>query len=214
MFSCGKSWSETSEIFKISEVSTTQNDSSHIRRAKLVAFNNPNRVIITILIVWLLVGCAPSASRPTAVITTVTSTSVPPTDTPTYVSPKDTLTPVSPTGTSTPAYTIAASVDDIVGTWYSSFKNLYLRFYEDRLLHQAHSIDSLDLHPYAKCDIWFEDTQMYLKEKKVYGVPSCGEEIGIYEVRLYSEGTIQIVKVRDRCSPRAGDTALKLVGVP
>lgn len=51
---------------------------------------------------------------------------------------------------------------------------------------------------------------MYLKDKKVFGVPSCGDAIGIYEVRLYPEGNIQIVIIEDSCLPRAGDTAMKL----
>jgi hypothetical protein len=59
-------------------------------------------------------------------------------------------------------------------------------------------------------EIWFEETQMHVKDKEVSGVPACGDAIGIYEVRLYPEGYIRIVVIKDSCSPRAGDTALKL----
>jgi hypothetical protein len=55
---------------------------------------------------------------------------------------------------------------------------------------------------------------MYLKEKAVSGVPSCGDEPAVYEVRLYPDGKIRIVKIKDKCPPRAGDTALKLDPVP
>ncbi len=99
---------------------------------------------------------------------------------------------------------------DIVGIWQSPTKGLYLRFNEDGTLHQARSLDGLDTEPYAISDIWFQGTQMNLKERSVSGVPSCGDDPAIYEVHLLSGGYIQIVKIQDSCSPRAGDTALKL----
>lgn len=97
-----------------------------------------------------------------------------------------------------------------MGVWHSPAKGLYFRFFEEGTLHQAHSLDRLDTEPYAISEIWFEGTQMNLKEKAVSGVPSCGDDPAIYEVHLFSGGNIQIVKVREKCSPRAGDTALKL----
>ena len=73
-----------------------------------------------------------------------------------------------------------------------------------------YSLDSLDYKSYAICKVRFEGTQMFLKEKAVSsGIPSCGDTPGIYEVRLFPDGKIKIVKIKEECSPRAGDTALQ-----
>ncbi len=172
-----------------------------------------------ILVTLTSIGCVAPAAAPTPVPPMGTQTSVPPVSTstlitpsasPTAVSLNTTPTSVPPTNTPTPDFTLASSITDIAGVWQSQAKGLYFRFFEDGILHQAHSLDSLDTEPYAICEIWFEGTQMYLKEKAVSGVPSCGDDPAIYEVHLLLGGHIQIVKVQDKCPPRAGDTALKL----
>lgn len=192
------------------------------RSAKFTKMSRPRLThlwIELILVTLTLIGCIAPAAAPTPVPSTTTQTAGPPTTTPTSLPPTATPTARPPTTTpttvqatnvTTPAFTLATSIKDIVGTWYNPPLGLYLRFYEDGLLHQSHSLDKLDTDPYAKCEIWFEKTQMYLKQKAVSGVPSCGDRIGIYKVRLYPEGNIQIVEVKDSCAPRAGDTALKL----
>lgn len=169
-------------------------------------------VVSLVLVVLLLVGCGAAEPAPIAVAPTVTP--VPPTSTPTSLPPTAAPSPVPPTAAPTPAFTFATSVKDIVGTWHSRPKDLYLRFYEDGNAHQSHSLDRLDANPYASSEIWFEGTQMYLKEKAVSGVPSCGAEPAIYQVRLYLDGTIQVLKIEDKCPPRAGDTALQFEPVP
>lgn len=75
-------------------------------------------------------------------------------------------------------------------------------------MHHSHLLDVLDVDPFAKTETWFEGTQLYMRTKEVHGVPDCVDAIGVYEVRLYPKGNIQIVKIEDSCSPRSGDTAL------
>jgi hypothetical protein len=108
-------------------------------------------------------------------------------------------------------FTLATSIKDVVGSWYSgeSGYDVYLRFSEDGTLLTADSLDGLDSQPYATADIQFEGTQMSLKETAVSGVPSCGDALGIYEIRLLPDGKIAIVTIEDECPPRAGDTALE-----
>jgi len=121
--------------------------------------------------------------------------------------PTPTATP--PTSAPTQVFTLATSINDIMGTWHNEGKGIYLRFYEDVTLHQSHSLDNLDNQPYAISEVRFEGTQMLLKETAVSGVPSCGDTPGIYEVRLLPDGKIRIVRIKEKCSPRAGDTALQ-----
>lgn len=171
------------------------------------------------LVILVLVGCVSPAAEPTPIPSTATHTSIPPTpvpstDTPTAMPPTATPTPVPPTKQPTEAFTLATSITEIVGAWQSPAKGLYFRFFEEGILNQAYSLDRVDTAPYSISEIWFEGTQMYLKEKSVSGVPPCGDDPAVYEVHLFSDGHIQIVKIRDKCSPRAGDTALKLDPVP
>jgi len=174
----------------------------------MVYFEFLYRVIKTLLIALLLVGCATPASTPAPVSPTTIPTAIPPTVAPTPVPPTITPTAILPTSTSTPGYIQATSLEEILGTWYNPNKKLYLRFYEDGILHHSHLLDALDAAPYAKGEIWFEGTQLYMKTVEVHGVPDCGDAIGAYEVRLYPKGNIQIVKIKDSCSHRAGETAL------
>ena len=179
----------------------------------MVCFEFLYRVIKTLLIALLLVGCATPASTPAPVSPTTIPTAIPPTVAPTPVPPTITPTAILPTSTSTPGYIQATSLEEILGTWYNPNKKLYLRFYEDGFLHHSHSLDEIDAAPYAKHEIWFEGTQISLKQLEVSGVPSCGDVIGVYEIRFYSKGNIQIVKIKDSCPQRAGDTALPFTPV-
>ena len=118
-------------------------------------------------------------------------------------------TPVSTSPTSVPAetFTLATSIQDIVGTWHVA-NTKYLRFYEDGTAHQARSQEALDDQPYAINEVSFEGTRMSLKEIAVSGVGSCGDAVGIYEVQLLSSGKIKLVRIEDSCSGRAGDITL------
>jgi len=48
---------------------------------------------------------------------------------------------------------------------------------------------------------------MVMKEVSVSGVPSCGEKIGSYEIRLLESGNILIVILEDQCHHRTGSVA-------
>lgn len=155
------------------------------------------------LIFLLLVGCGAPAAEPIPAPSTATDTPIPPTTA--------TSTTEPPTSTPTPAFTLATSIEDVVGTWYNPNKNIYLRFYEDGTFHHAHGLDD---EPHAINEFQFEGEEMFIKTISVSGVPSCGDEIGTYKVRLYPNGTIQIAKIKDNCLPRLGETALKFDPVP
>jgi hypothetical protein len=132
---------------------------------------------------------APAVAPPTSSPTPV-PTAAPPTS-----SPAPTATAAPPTVAPTPPFTLATPVKDVVGIWHSAGKSIYLRFYEDGTPHQSHSLDGLNHEPYAKSKVWFEGTQMFLKETAVSGVPPCGATPAIYEARLLPEGRIRLVKI-------------------
>lgn len=114
-------------------------------------------------------------------------------------------TPVPPTTTPTPAVTLATSVEQVVGTWQSG--RYYIRFDADGTYRQAHVLEELASAPYAISSYQFEGSEMVTKAISVSGVPSCGEAIGRYNIRLLDSGHIRVVTIRDQCLPRAGDTA-------
>ena len=117
----------------------------------------------------------------------------------------DTPSPELPIATPTQAYTLATSADEIIGTWVGS-EIFYVRFDSDGTYRQAHSLEKLEIEPYAISSYQFEGTEIVTMEISVSGVPSCGNKIGRYEIRLLENGNIQIVEIKDQCPPRAGDT--------
>jgi hypothetical protein len=163
------------------------------------------------LAVLFLAGCGGAPAEPTATPTpvppTVTPTAAPPTATPTPVPPTATPTPKPPTSTPTPAFTLAASIEDIVGTWHRPGSASYLRFYEDGTFHQARTLNALDNIPFAVSRFWFEGTHMFHTELSVSGVPSCGDVTAIYKVRLLEGDRIKIVSIEDSCSARRREMA-------
>ena len=161
------------------------------------------RIFGLILVVLLLAACGGAPAESTA-----TPTPVPPTATPTRVPPTATATAALPTATPTQAFTLATSLEEIAGTtWRKTAGAGYIRFYEDGTFHQARALDALDDSPFSICRFWFEGTQMFHTELSVSGVPSCGDTIAVYEVRLLEGDRLKIVSIEDSCGPRRRDTA-------
>jgi hypothetical protein len=177
------------------------------------------------VVVLVLAGCGgapteltaaatavPPTATPTLAPPTATSTLIPPTATPTPEPPTSTLPP--PTPTSTPVFTLATSPEEIAGTWQKTIGAGCIRFQADGSFRQARRRDALDDSPFAICEIWFEGTQLFVGECTVSGVPPCGDAIAIYEVRLLDSGELEIVAIKDDCSPRRLDTATVYSAVP
>jgi hypothetical protein len=112
-----------------------------------------------------------------------------------------------PTATPSQVFTLATSAEEIVGTWQWHLGTRYIRFDEDGTLREADALDKLDSQPFAINSYQFEGTKMVTKEVSVSGVPSCGEKIGSYEIRLLESGNIRIVVLEDQCTHRAGFVA-------
>jgi hypothetical protein len=107
------------------------------------------------------------------------------------------------------------SEEDIVGTWHSRAKEVYLCFYGEGTMHQASSLDRLEGQPSAVNAIEFEGTRMFVKTVSVSGVIPCeDDEVGVYEVRLLPDGKLQIKIVEETCRARANHTALTYEPVP
>ena len=123
----------------------------------------------------------------------------------TKIQPTATSTSEPPSATPTQAYTLATSADEILGTWVGS-DVFYIRFDSDGTYRQAHSLEKLQIEPYAISSYQFERTEIVTTEISVSGVPSCGKKIGRYEIQLLENGNIQIIAISEQCPPRADDT--------
>ncbi len=178
-----------------------------------VKTEKPRMILIYLVgVVCLFPACAaPLTTVPPPEPTAIPATALPvtsPTHLPTIftpVLPTVTPTPEPPTATPMEVFTLATSAEEIVGTWYES--GSYIRFDEDGTFRQAFSLDKLDNQPYAISSYRFEGTKMVTSEISVSGVPSCGNKIGSYEIRMLENGNIEIVTIQDQCRPRAGDTS-------
>lgn len=158
-----------------------------------------------ILITFLLIGCGSQPATPTSIPPTATIKPLLATATLKPLPATATLTPKIPTATPTQAFTLASSAEEVIGTWAKG--NYYIRFDEDGTFRQAHSLNQLDSQPYAISSYQFEGLEMVTVGISVSGVPSCGDKVGTYEIRLFESGKIKIATIRDQCGPRAGDVA-------
>ena len=118
-------------------------------------------------------------------------------------------TPIPPTANPSQAFTLAASAEEIGGTWQRDRVEgaLYIRFDEDGTFREAYALNELDSQPFSINSYQFEGTRMVTTQVSVSGVPSCGESIGSYEIRLLESDNIQIVAIEDQCTHRAGSVA-------
>jgi hypothetical protein len=107
------------------------------------------------------------------------------------------------------------SEDDVLGTWHSRAKEVYLGFYGKGNMRQASALDRLESQPSAVNAIEFDGTQMFVKTVSESGVIPCeDDDVGVYEVRLLPDGKLQIKIVEEPCRARANHTALTYDPVP
>jgi hypothetical protein len=101
---------------------------------------------------------------------------------------------------------LATSAEEIFGTWWHAGTYHYIRFDKDGTYREATALDKLDSQPYAIGSYQFKGTKMVIiviTEGSFAGIPSCGKEIGSYEIQLLESGNILIVAINDQCWPRA-----------
>jgi len=163
---------------------------------------------LSILITSVGVSCSPSpaGAAPTVTMALPASTSTP-------LPPVATPTPVLSTAVPTEVFSMITSVDGLLGTWQNSDRYFY-RFYADGTYNMAHAVEELDSQPYVISKFWFEEGRMFVEDISVSGVPSCKPDIGEYEIRLLESGNIRIVRIMDKCTPRARETELEFEPVP
>jgi hypothetical protein len=157
--------------------------------------------------VLALASCgSPAATSPPApdspsVAPPSTSTNPPPT--PTTMPP--TRMPAA-TATAPGAYALLTDLGQITGTY--QFSGLqFVRFDQDGTFRSAHALDDLEADPYQVSSCRLEEGRLVIQEISVSGVPTCGSRVGSYEVRLLDNGDLQVVLIKDGCTPRAADTA-------
>jgi hypothetical protein len=108
---------------------------------------------------------------------------------------------------------VAASAEEVLGTWVSQAGAVAIRFDEDGTLRSARSTNTLESAPYAVSSYRFEDAAMIVTEVAVSGVPSCGDAVGRYKVWLLENGHVQIVATDDLCEARSSDMTREYVPV-
>jgi hypothetical protein len=104
-----------------------------------------------------------------------------------------------------------SSVEGLVGIWHQTPTNpflgeLYIQYKEDGTYRvAAGAADRLESHPLIEGEYWFEGGQLF--DKSITGISPWDEcvgpeQVGKYDVLLFSTGNIKLVKVEDECSGR------------
>jgi hypothetical protein len=70
-------------------------------------------------------------------------------------------------------------------------------------LREAGSRDALESQPGTILDYWVEEEQLFIKQTFAQiGMPSCGDDVGIYEVQLLVSGNLRFIVIEDDCLRR------------
>ena len=93
------------------------------------------------------------------------------------------------------------NANDIVGIWDGS--DYYAQYNQDGTFRFAPSTEELEDRPRAIGEFWFEGGLYFEKEIESYNLPSCGNTVGSYEVRLLENGNLLFTEVDDKCWERA-----------
>lgn len=113
--------------------------------------------------------------------------------------------------TETGAFVVAASADQVIGTWVSRIGPSSIRFDEDGTCREAWGASMLDTAPFAVSTYRFDEAVMLVTAVANAGVPSCGE-VGRYEVRLLENGGLQMVVIEDPCDGRREHMGMRVYG--
>ena len=161
-----------------------------------------------VLAVLLLAACGSPASEAPATTTSPPPTAAPPTPPPPTDTPAPpTPTPEPPPPTPTAGPMLASSVEEVAGVRRKKPGRSVIRFNEDGTLDQARMLEDLDSDPFAVNEFSFESARLHITTIRVSGVPSCGDALGIYEVRILDDDRIELVAIEDECEARRKDTA-------
>jgi hypothetical protein len=104
--------------------------------------------------------------------------------------------------TESAGYVVVTSAEQILGTWFSQIGVAAIRFEEDGAYREAWGVSMLDLAPFVISTYGFDAAVMIVAGGTVVGVPDCGDAVGRYEVRLFENGSLQMVPIEDPCSAR------------
>lgn len=102
----------------------------------------------------------------------------------------------------TKGYVVVMSAEPILGTWSSQIGGPAIRFEEDGAYREAWTVATLDSAPFVISTYGFDTAVMIVTGGTAVGVPDCGDAVGRYEVRLFENGSLQMVPIEDSCSAR------------
>jgi hypothetical protein len=104
--------------------------------------------------------------------------------------------------TESAGYVVVTFPEQILGSWVSTYGGAAIRFDDDGTYREAWGVSMLDVAPFVISTYGFDAAVMLVVEGTVAGVPSCGEAVGRYEVRLLESGSMQMVVIEDACIDR------------
>jgi hypothetical protein len=178
------------------------------------------------VVLLLLAGCSAPAAAPVPPTeipptpTAVPATEIPPS--PTAVPPMEippSPTPVPPTEIppSPTAHVLITSAEILIGSWQPLSKSqdaTFIQINADGTCSQAYELDGLTDTPQVECTYTFEEGFLLITAVKLNGVPECQPPTARYEVQLLADDLIQLVPIKDPCTPRVRSTRGEYQRIP
>ena len=166
------------------------------------------------MVLLFLIGCSAPAAAP------VPSTEIPPTPTPmppTENSPTPTPVPSTEIPPSPTPQELIPNVEMLIGTWQPLSKSkdaTFIQINADGTCRQSYELDGLTNVPEVECTYTFEGGFLLITAVKLNGVPECQPPTARYEVQVIADEQIQLVPIKDPCTPRVRSTRGEYQRIP
>ena len=105
----------------------------------------------------------------------------------------------------------------LIGNWqplWNSSDAMFLQFNSNGTCRHSCLLDGLTNVPQVECTYTFEGTNLLITAVKLSGVQECPSLTGKYEVKLLAEDHIQLVDIKDPCTPRLRSTQGEYQRIP
>ncbi len=108
-------------------------------------------------------------------------------------------------GCGSPGPEVAASLEDVVGTWQGiQGGGGFMQIEADGDWSVAVDLDDLEDGPRITSEVRFEGTQFFITDiANDFGVGEICANTGIYEVQLLADGNLKFVAIEDECEVRS-----------
>ena len=105
----------------------------------------------------------------------------------------------------------------LIGNWQPLLESqdaMFIQINSDGTCRHSYELDGLTNVPEVECTYTFEGGFLLITAVKLNGVPECQPPTARYEVQVIADDQIQLVPIKDPCTPRVRSTLGEYQRIP